>query len=164
MVRPMRISALNRKLLRDLWHMKGQAVAIAMVVAAGVAMFVMYLSNFASLRETQRTYYQQQRFADPEGLVTPMLVEGGDREPQGVGLLALGQVLFATQNLFERYDPQAPAERYGVSGVGLTISRELAVGLPELRHLALPLDPAASPAIAPASAPVIRASRCLRTA
>jgi len=34
----MRITPLNRKLLRDLLAMKGQALAIAMVVAAGVAM------------------------------------------------------------------------------------------------------------------------------
>ena len=58
------VSALNRKLLRDLWAMKGQALAIAMVVAAGVAMNVMYLSNFESLRETRRVYYERQRFAD----------------------------------------------------------------------------------------------------
>ena len=44
--------------------MKGQALAIAMVVAAGVAMFVMYLSNFDSLRRTQQAYYERQRFAD----------------------------------------------------------------------------------------------------
>jgi putative ABC transport system permease protein len=44
--------------------MKGQVIAIAMVVAAGVAMYVMYLSNFASLRQTQQTYYARQRFAD----------------------------------------------------------------------------------------------------
>jgi len=58
------LSALNRKLLRDLWLMKGQALAIAMVVAAGVAMYVMYQSNFASLSETRRAYYERQRFAD----------------------------------------------------------------------------------------------------
>ena len=57
-----RLSALNRKLLRDLWGMKGQAFAIAMVVAAGVAMYVMYQSLFASLSETQRSYYARQRF------------------------------------------------------------------------------------------------------
>ena len=44
--------------------MKGQAFAIAMVVAAGVAMYVMYLSNFESLRRTQRAYYERQRFGD----------------------------------------------------------------------------------------------------
>ncbi|MQA31862.1 MAG: ABC transporter permease, partial [Luteitalea sp.] len=60
----MLLSALNRKLLRDLVAMKGQALAIAMVVAAGVAMFVMYLSNHDSLRRTQQAYYERQRFAD----------------------------------------------------------------------------------------------------
>jgi putative ABC transport system permease protein len=60
----MALSALNRKLLRDLLEMKGQALAIAMVVAAGVAMFVMYLSNFDSLRRTQQVYYERQRFGD----------------------------------------------------------------------------------------------------
>ena len=59
-----RLTALNRKLLRDLWQMKAQALAIAMVVASGVAMFVMYLSTFSSLRATQQSYYEQQRFAD----------------------------------------------------------------------------------------------------
>ena len=44
--------------------MKAQALAIAMVVASGVAMFVMYLSTFSSLRATQQSYYEQQRFAD----------------------------------------------------------------------------------------------------
>ena len=60
----MTISPLNRKLVRDLLSMKGQALAIAMVVAAGVAMYVMYLSNFTSLRETRDSYYERQRFAD----------------------------------------------------------------------------------------------------
>jgi len=60
----MKISALDRKLLRDLWEMKGQALAIAAVVAAGVTMYVTYLSNFHSLRRTQNAYYDLYRFAD----------------------------------------------------------------------------------------------------
>ena len=60
----MTLSALNRKLLRDLLAMKAQAFAISMVVAAGVSMYVMYLSNFASLQETRATYYARQRFGD----------------------------------------------------------------------------------------------------
>src|SRR5512134_2928685 len=64
MVTPIGISALNRKLVRDLIAMKAQALAIAMVVAAGVSMYVMYLSNFASLQGTRAAYYNQQRFAD----------------------------------------------------------------------------------------------------
>ncbi len=60
----MRVSALDRKLLRDLWQMKGQAVAIALVIGSGVAMFVMYHSAFDSLRRTQEAYYERHRFAD----------------------------------------------------------------------------------------------------
>ncbi|MPY86849.1 MAG: FtsX-like permease family protein [Luteitalea sp.] len=60
----MRVSALNRKLLRDLVAMKGQATAIALVIAAGMTMFVTFLSNFDSLRRTQQAYYERQRFAD----------------------------------------------------------------------------------------------------
>lgn len=58
------ISALDRKLVRDLWEMKGQALAIAAVIAAGVTMFVTYLSNFDSLERTLQAYYERQRFAD----------------------------------------------------------------------------------------------------
>ena len=57
------VPTLDRKLLRDLWEMKGQALAIAAVVAAGVAMFVTYLSNFSSLQQTRADYYQSARFA-----------------------------------------------------------------------------------------------------
>lgn len=56
--------ALNLKLLRDLLAVKGQAIAIALVIASGVTMFVTYLSCFESLRRTQHSYYERQRFAD----------------------------------------------------------------------------------------------------
>lgn len=55
---------LDRKLLRDVWNLKGQALAISLVIGAGVAMFIMYLSTFHSLRLTQQTYYERYRFAD----------------------------------------------------------------------------------------------------
>ncbi len=55
---------LDRKLLRDLWAMKGQAAAIAAVMAAGVTMFVAYFSNFDSLQRARASYYEQARFAD----------------------------------------------------------------------------------------------------
>jgi putative ABC transport system permease protein len=57
------IRPLDRKLLRDLWSLKGQAIAISLVIGAGVAMFIMYLSTFHSLRLTQETYYERYRFA-----------------------------------------------------------------------------------------------------
>jgi putative ABC transport system permease protein len=61
---PAGLSALDRKLLRDLWEMKGQSAAIAAVVATGATMFVMYLSNFQSLQRTRATFYESARFGD----------------------------------------------------------------------------------------------------
>ena len=56
--------ALNRKLLRNLRQAKGQAVAISLVIAAGVSMFIMYFSTFESLQVTRAAYYESYRFAD----------------------------------------------------------------------------------------------------
>lgn len=56
--------AIHRKLLRDLGHIKGQVVAIALVIGVGVAMFIAYLSTFGSLRGTEQAYYERYRFAD----------------------------------------------------------------------------------------------------
>ena len=61
---PARLSALDRKLARDLWAMKSQALAIALVIAAGVTMFVAYFSNFESLQRARAAYYESARFAD----------------------------------------------------------------------------------------------------
>ena len=56
--------ALDRKLLRDLWHVRGQALAIAAVIACGVAIVVMTYGAMISLRQTRDAYYEQYRFAD----------------------------------------------------------------------------------------------------
>ena len=58
------MQALNRKLLRDLWDIKGQVLAISLVIAAAVTVYIMYLGAFESLRLTQDTYYDRYRFAD----------------------------------------------------------------------------------------------------
>lgn len=58
------ISAIHRKLLRDLWHMKSQAVAISLVIACGVATFVMSVSTAVSMFQNQTRYYERFRFAD----------------------------------------------------------------------------------------------------
>ena len=64
------MSVLNRKLLRDLWRLRGQVLAIAMVVASGVAVLVMSLATLSSLQETAFTYYERYRFADIFASVT----------------------------------------------------------------------------------------------
>ena len=53
---------LDRKLVRDLWRLRGQIAAIAMVVASGVAMLVMFLSAVEALDETADAYYERYRF------------------------------------------------------------------------------------------------------
>lgn len=58
------IATLDRKLLRDLYRVKGQAMAIAMVVAMGVLLLVMMDGLVNTLEETRRTYYERYRFAD----------------------------------------------------------------------------------------------------
>jgi putative ABC transport system permease protein len=59
-----RVSALTRKLLRDLRLMWSQALTIAMVVASGTGSFVASLSAFDSLAYSRDVYYAQGRFAD----------------------------------------------------------------------------------------------------
>ncbi|MEQ1757211.1 MAG: FtsX-like permease family protein [Vicinamibacterales bacterium] len=89
MVGRLAISALDRKLLRDLWAMRSQAVAIGAVLAAGVVMFVTYLSNFDSLRRTVDSYYARQRFADVFVMLkrAPSAVEIDLRAIPGVALV-----------------------------------------------------------------------------
>ena len=60
----MTLSPLDRKLVRELWKIKGQAIAIALVIGAGVALYVLMLSTFDSLSVTQQTYYDRYRFAE----------------------------------------------------------------------------------------------------
>ena len=48
-----RMTPLDRKLFRDLWQMKGQAVAIALVMACGLPLFVLSRSMLHSLELTQ---------------------------------------------------------------------------------------------------------------
>ncbi|WP_237056901.1 ABC transporter permease [Microbulbifer sediminum] len=55
---------LNRKLLRDLWAIKGQALAIAVVIGCGVGMYLMSRGMLLSLAETRAAYYERYRFAD----------------------------------------------------------------------------------------------------
>ncbi len=56
------VSMLNRKLLRDLMAMKGQAITIALVVAAGVASLISSLTVYDTLSLTRDRYYRSSRF------------------------------------------------------------------------------------------------------
>lgn len=58
------MKALNQKLLRDLFHLRGQMLAIILIVACGIAGMVTMMSAYDSLRLSQATYYDHYRFAD----------------------------------------------------------------------------------------------------
>lgn len=55
---------LDRKLIRDLAQMKGQALAIVLVIAAGVGTFVMSMCSYQSLEWSKEYFYRTFRFAD----------------------------------------------------------------------------------------------------
>ncbi len=115
----MSLSALDRKLLRDLLGMKGQALAIATVLASGVAMYVAYLSNFDSLRRTQDAYYDRFRFADVFASCkrAPLRLEERLREIPGVAAADTRVVVDVTLDLAGVTEPikgrliSVPAER-----------------------------------------------------
>lgn len=57
------MTPLNRKLVRDLWRLRGQVVAIALVIASGIALLGMSLTSMEALTETATAYYDRYRFA-----------------------------------------------------------------------------------------------------
>ncbi|HET6671526.1 MAG TPA: FtsX-like permease family protein [Pyrinomonadaceae bacterium] len=58
------MATLDRKLIRDVIHLRGQIVAITLVVACGVASFVAMRSTYNSLLASRQSYYESYRFAD----------------------------------------------------------------------------------------------------
>ena len=58
------IGILNKKLLRDLLKLKGQLLAIILVMASGIAFFVILFGVVDSLKLTKSTYYDRYQFAD----------------------------------------------------------------------------------------------------
>ncbi len=70
------MTSLDLKLVRDLWRMRGQAFAIALVLAAATATFVLSMGVHRSLTETRDAYYARNHFAD--------VFAGMTRAPRGV--------------------------------------------------------------------------------
>ncbi len=55
---------LDQKLLRELSQSKAQSLAIGLVIASGVAVFVMSLGTHGFLQSTRDAYYDRYRFAE----------------------------------------------------------------------------------------------------
>ncbi|MCA1455448.1 ABC transporter permease [Bradyrhizobium sp. BRP22] len=92
------MSALNTKLLRDVRRLWAQSLAIAFVVAGGVASLVMAVGSLNSLEETRIAYYERLQFADvfalarraPKNLLTEIAEIPGVASAEGrIAKLAL---------------------------------------------------------------------------
>ena len=64
------LPALDIKLLRDLQRLWAQALAIALVIAGGVATLILAVGSYRSLDETRAAYYERYRFADVFAVVS----------------------------------------------------------------------------------------------
>jgi putative ABC transport system permease protein len=101
------LAVLDQKLLRDLLRWRGQVIAIALVVACGIASFVSMLSAYDSLQLSQTTYYDEYRFAHvftqlkraPESLVAKM------EAIPGVAQVQTRVVMDVTLDIPERSEP-----------------------------------------------------------
>lgn len=82
------MSALDRKLWRELWNLRGQVLAIAVVIAGGVSTLLMSLATLDSLTLTRDAFYRDYRFAEvfvslkraPESLREPIAAITGVRQ------------------------------------------------------------------------------------
>lgn len=60
----MKPAPLDRKLARDLWRMRWQVMAVALLIACGVAVAVMAFSAQQALERAQGDFYDETHFAD----------------------------------------------------------------------------------------------------
>lgn len=87
----MKFAALNQKMLRDLWHVRGQALAISLVLACGVGTYVMSSGMLQSLIDTRQAYYNDYRLADisatvkraPNSILAKIRALDGVRQVEG---------------------------------------------------------------------------------
>ena len=61
---PKSFAPLTLKLLRDLWAMRGQVMAVSVVVACGVTLFITMNGTLISIKETRSVYYERYKMAD----------------------------------------------------------------------------------------------------
>ncbi len=57
------MTAINRMLARDLLHLRGQVIAVILVVACGIATYITMRGAYEALLAAQSSYYSRYRFA-----------------------------------------------------------------------------------------------------
>ncbi|MEF2550118.1 FtsX-like permease family protein [Aurantimonas sp. A2-1-M11] len=100
------MSALDRKLLRDLTRLWAQSLAVALVMACGVMTIIIAVGAHQSLLLTREAYYERYRFAH--------VVAEANRAPLSLGM-AISQIP-------------------GVAAFEMRISRRVLLDLPQMRE------------------------------
>ena len=117
------MATLRKKVLRDLWALRGQALAIAAVIGSGVATYVMSLSTLGSLHLTREEFYAGQRFAD--------LFVALERAPDSIGarLAALPGVDRVETRVLTGVNLEVPGFQEPVTGFLLSLPVDPRAGL-----------------------------------
>lgn len=120
------MTALNQKLLRDLWHMRGMAAAIALVVVCGISTYVMSVSTLDSMTTTLEEFYQDYHFAElfasakraPDNTITRI------EEIDGVNVVE-SRVVAAASIDIEGYDQPAQGQLISLPDEGGALLNQL---------------------------------------
>tara|TARA_R110000824_G_scaffold52692_4_gene146146 strand:+ start:79044 stop:81407 length:2364 start_codon:yes stop_codon:yes gene_type:complete len=128
--------ALNKKLFRELWHLKMQILSIALVVATGIMSVITMRGTYESLVLAQEAYYAKARFADlwaPLVRAPLSLIEKIEEIP-GIEQLDSRVTLLATLDL-EGLDMPAQGRFVSVPESGRPILND--INIREGRYLSL---------------------------
>lgn len=129
---PMR--ALDKKLLRDFRRLWAQAIAIALVLACGVAILLTTYGMYGALEDTRAAYYQRNRFAD--------VFASANRAPQS--LVAAMRDIDGVRSVAARVDEHVildvPGRLETITGriLSLPVNGEVMLNLPIVRQGRLP--------------------------
>ncbi|MFN0191101.1 MAG: ABC transporter permease [Aestuariivirga sp.] len=135
--------ALHHKLFRDVRRLWAQSLAIALVLAAGVATLILGVGAHDSLSETRASYYEANRFADVFASLTraPKSVLANIRDIDGI---AAAEGRIAATAIADLDGMQEPA---AVRLVSLPVAGSPVINLLHLRSGRLPFAGASNEAV-----------------
>ena len=127
--------ALDRKLLRDLWRMRGQAIAVGVLVACAVAVFVSFLATERAMRNMADAFYAAQRLGDVFASARRVPRHVADRIAGLPGVMEVEARIVGAANV-DRADAAEPTTVRlvsrdpgdGVTGVHLRVGRDIDPG------------------------------------
>ena len=108
------VTALNRKLLRDLVRIWPQVLAIALVLSCGIMVLVLANGTQAALTQTQAAYYDRYRFADVFSSAT-RAPRAMMREIEAVPGIARAEARIVTEALIRVQGEDSPGTAHVVS-------------------------------------------------